>query len=202
MGLILISLDAFSITYRDSAFVKGSTRFLSICTYVIAITPEFLNCLTDFKCLLTYLVDFALSLALFTLVITVWLSQFIRIDGIGFSTTSKSNKMRRCLKVGDDADVVASCVSGREREEGRAARRSWARLVPAQCGEGVRPSWAKRRRKDEGLSPSGFSYFPIPFLFYLMIWNDLNPRFEMFSNRVDHHMFTSKQQTFQALSPK
>jgi hypothetical protein len=31
MGLIPISLDAISITFCDSPFVKGSTRFLSVC---------------------------------------------------------------------------------------------------------------------------------------------------------------------------
>ena len=84
MGLIPISLDAISITFSDSPFVKGSARFLSVCIYVTVITPEFLNFLTDFKRLFTCLDDFALSLELFTLAITVWLSQFIRIAGTGF----------------------------------------------------------------------------------------------------------------------
>jgi hypothetical protein len=35
-------------------------------------------------------VDFILSLELLTLIIIVWLSQFIEIAGIGFSTTGKT----------------------------------------------------------------------------------------------------------------
>ena len=46
VGLIPISLDALSITTRDSPFVKGSARFLAVWTYSNAITPEFLNFLT------------------------------------------------------------------------------------------------------------------------------------------------------------
>ena len=63
----------------------------------------FLIFLTDFKRLLTCLDDFALSLALFTFVITVWLSLFIRMAGNGFSTTGKSIKSSR----GYSASTVA-----------------------------------------------------------------------------------------------
>jgi hypothetical protein len=40
MGLIHISLDAISITFRDSLFVKGSARFLSVCIYDTVITED------------------------------------------------------------------------------------------------------------------------------------------------------------------
>src|SRR3954467_3753942 len=103
MGLNPIFFDALSITFRDSPFVKGSARFLSVCIYETVITPEFLIFLTDFSRLLTCLDDFALSLALFTFVITVWLSQFIRMAGNGFSTTGKSIKSARSHSASTEA---------------------------------------------------------------------------------------------------
>src|SRR3954447_5369450 len=109
MGLNPISLDALSITLRDSPFVKGSARFLSVSIYATVITPEFFNFLTDFKRLLTCLDDFALSLELFTLTITVWLSQFRRIAGTGFSTTGKSIKSSR--NHSDSTVVVSKAAS-------------------------------------------------------------------------------------------
>ena len=71
VGLMPISLDALSITTRDSPFVKGSARFLAVWTYSNAITPEFLNFLTAFNLFLMCLFDFILSFELFTLVMTV-----------------------------------------------------------------------------------------------------------------------------------
>src|SRR4051812_33351710 len=109
MGLNPISLDALSITFRDSPFVKGSARFFSVSIYATVITPEFLNFLTDFKRLFTCLDDFALSLKLFTFTITVWLSQFKRISGTGFSTTCKSIKSSRSHS--DSTVVVSKTVS-------------------------------------------------------------------------------------------
>ena len=52
VSLIPISLDALSITTRDSPFIKGSARFLVVWTYSNAITPEFLNFLTAFNLIL------------------------------------------------------------------------------------------------------------------------------------------------------
>src|SRR4051812_38058006 len=109
MGLNPISLDALFITLRDSPFVKGYARFLSVSIYATVIIPEFLNFLTGFKCLFTCLDDFALSLELFTLTITVWLSQFKRIVGTGFSTIGKSIKSSRSHS--DSTMVVSKAVS-------------------------------------------------------------------------------------------
>ena len=95
MGLIPISLDAIFITFHDTPFVKGSASFLSVWMCITVITPEFLNYLTHFKCIFTCPDDFALSLELFTLEITVWLSQFKRIASTGFSTIGKSIKSSR-----------------------------------------------------------------------------------------------------------
>ena len=110
VGLKPISLDALSIILRDRPLVNWSARLLDVWTWSNAITPEFLNFLIDFSRRLTCLVDFMLSLELLTFVITVWLSQFIEIAGMSFSTIGKSIRRSRSHLASDPtvSNVVSS----------------------------------------------------------------------------------------------
>ena len=73
------------------------------------IVRQLLQSFSDFNRLFTCLVDFMLSLELFTLIITVWLSQFMEMAGIGFSTTGKSIRSSRSHSA--SAAVVSNAVS-------------------------------------------------------------------------------------------
>lgn len=103
MGLKSISLDAMFITLHDSCLLNRSAK-ISQCGQFTVITLEFLIFLTDFNHLLMCLGDFILDLELFTLLITIRLSQLIRIACSGFSTKCKSINSSR----NSSASTIAS----------------------------------------------------------------------------------------------